>query len=226
MIISENIYFIIVFSIPAAIYLLFNRYIKFVPKTQADKSIELAECFFFSVIVFLFNSIVCGILETDLFNSLIHIDESLNYKFVVSYIVLTLISSVFILVIYYKKLRKVILEVINFFNKKNKRPIEDIRESIWEMLFEDNKKVDIFNVCVVVKKDGNIVSAGIVESFSPPQSDHRELLLMETDYIMDILKEDTYKCCEDRTFSQHLYDYVDVNLGVVYSFYSLDKYKR
>lgn len=44
MIFSENIYFLILFTLPATLNIIYNAHIRHTPVAKPDKSVELAEC--------------------------------------------------------------------------------------------------------------------------------------------------------------------------------------
>ena len=52
---SENIYFLIFFTLPAALNVIYNAHIRHVPVAKPDKSVELAECIIFCFAVFMWN---------------------------------------------------------------------------------------------------------------------------------------------------------------------------
>lgn len=55
MLFSENIYFLILFTLPAALNTIYNSHIRQVPVAKNDKSVELAECIIFCLAVFCVN---------------------------------------------------------------------------------------------------------------------------------------------------------------------------
>ena len=58
MLLSENIYFLILFTLPAAFNIIYNTYIRHVPRSYQDKSVELAECIIYCLFVFLANILI------------------------------------------------------------------------------------------------------------------------------------------------------------------------
>jgi|GEM_PF-2701940 len=237
MIFTESIYFVIIFMLPAAIHLIYHAYIRFSPRIQKDKSIELAESITFCVVVF----IVCIFLFGDSMKEfaqylLLSANEKALYNinnpefnyldFIVEYTCVTFIVSIATICAWYGPGKKFFHRLINFINKKAGRPTEEENSEIWRVLFESNKKINIFNCCLVIEKSGSLITAGFLESFQAPHLDNREFLLYNTEQTKEILKKDSLKSPEDRILYPALYEYYDVDSDILIKFYATEKLKE
>lgn len=54
--IFDNLYFLIIFTVPAAIHILYHTYIRLDARKQPDKSVEIAESVAFCAVVLFINA--------------------------------------------------------------------------------------------------------------------------------------------------------------------------
>lgn len=111
MLFSENIYFLILFTLPAALNVIYNAHIRHVPVAKPDKSIELAECIIFCFAVFMCNIVVMH-KEMTLFAEycLLQKDKiaqfcsntGFNYiNFMIKYFIVNAGTSIIVLIVWY-----------------------------------------------------------------------------------------------------------------------------
>lgn len=234
MIFTESIYFLIIFMLPAAIHLIYHTYIRFSPRIQRDKSIELAESIVFCITVFVLCILVYGNRMKEFAQYLLLSNEektiyvthnpNFNYlAFIVKYTCLTLIVSIITIIAWYGIIKRFFHFIINLFNKITKKSKELEFPDIWRNLFETNDLIKKFECCIVIEKGGNLITAGLLHSFQPPHLDNKELLLYHTEQIKEVLKKDKKKPPSDKIFYPALYEYYDVSTDTLFKFYSIDK---
>ena len=153
MVLSENIYFLLLFTLPAALNIIFNSHLRSVPQKEKDKSVELAVSIVFCLIVFFCNlmfmqedirelgqylllpveeqSEFCRISRFDYFNCL------------VKYFVVNLFSSIVVIVLWYSVGQWIFRKSKNIVNRKINRPDEMKFPDVWTNLFETKEIVDV-----------------------------------------------------------------------------------
>ncbi len=234
MVYTESIYFLIIFTLPAAIHLIYHAYVRFSPRIQKDKTIELAECIIFCISVFVISVLFFGskmkefaeylLLSSKEKETYITSNPNFNYLgFIVQYTCVTIVVSIVVIIIWYGIIKRLFHKVINIVNKVCKKANELKFQDIWRNLFETDDLIQRFKCCIVIEKSGNMVSAGLLHSYQPPHLDGKEVLLYHTEQIKEVLKEDATKPPNDRIFYPALYEYYDVNTDVLLKFYKIDK---
>ena len=234
---SENIYFLILFTLPAALNVIYNAHIRHVPVAKPDKSIELAECVIFCFTVFMCN---IGLLHKDMAlfaqYSLLQKNEiyqlcnntGFNYiNFMIKYFMVNIITSICVLVFWYTLGQWCFRKIENVINKCNSRPEELKFSDVWSNVFETAKYVNLKNDLVIcIEKSGEIITAGAVMIYSPPNQEKREFLLTDTDLIRQILEDDKTTPLEFKVFPQAMYEYYDVEQDVLIKLYDSEKYNK
>ncbi len=236
MVLSENIYFLLLFTLPAALNIIFNSHLRSVPQKENDKSAELAVSIVFCLAVFFCNLMFmqediremgqylllsaeerpgfCRASDFDYFNCLI------------KYFVINLISSIFVIVLWYSAGQWIFRKGKNRVNRRINRPDEMKFPDVWTNLFETKEIVDVENVAVRIEKDGALVSAGLIRVYPTPEIGTREIALYNTDRVKEIFKEDESKKVKDRIFPYADCEYYDFGTDTLIKFYSLDNYDK
>ncbi len=229
---SENIYFIIVFLVPASIYVLYQRYVRFVPQEYKDKSIELAECFAFAVVVFLCTAI-CYRNEISIMSQyLIYQDANLlkefDYiSFMGRYVFSTFINSV--IGLFGLFVAKCVKKWFHnkYLNPFFERPKECEFDDVWSNIFETDEFLSEQERQVIeIVKGGKVITAGIIEMYPAPNCEKKEILVHSTAHIKEILREDKDKKLEDRVFDYTRHEYYDMSNDVLIKFYTTEKYDK
>lgn len=232
---SESIYLIIIFTLPAAIHIIYNTYIRCSPRIQADKSVELAENIIFCLITFVFSILLFRnhiqefaeyiIMSNEDKTCYLIANPNFNFwKYIVNYTLITFGVSIIAIVAWYSIGKKIFRWIINLNNKIWKRPIELDFSDIWRSLFETEEFIKKFDCCIVIEKAGVMITAGMLQAYQPPHLHEKEILLYNTEKVQEILQDDKGKPPEERLFYPALYEYYDVNSDMLMKFYSLDKY--
>lgn len=237
MVFSESIYFIILFTLPAAIHIIYNLYVRNSPRIQKDKSVELAESIVFCIFVFVVTVFVSRnyigefahyIILSDA-DKVIFIENHPYFNYwgcIIKYTIITTIVSIGVIIVWYSIGKRLFQKLINFTNKKGKKPKELRFSDVWRNLFETDDILNKFECCLVIEKSGSIVTAGFLQSFQSPHIEEKEILLYNTDKVKEILDSDKVKSPDEKIFYPVLYEYYDVNADMLIKFYSLDKYDK
>ena len=237
MLFSENVYFLILFTLPAALNVIYNAHIRHVPVSKPDKSVELAECIVFCFAVFMCN-IVFMHKEMSLFArySLLQDNESLKFckqtgfnyiNFMIKYFIVNIATSIGVLIVWYTLGQLGFRTVKNKINKHKKRPSELKFSDVWSNIFETDKYINLSKDLVIrIERGGNLVTAGVVMTYSPPNQERREFLLIDTELILQIFEDDSKMPLEYRIFPQTLYEYYDIQQDVLIKLYDANKYNR
>lgn len=237
MMFSESVYFLILFTLPAALNVIYNAHIRQVPVAKSDKSVELAECIAFCFAVFMCN---IGLLhrQMSLFArysvlqpseiSKFCQDTGFDYiNFMVKYFVINIFTSIGVLIIWYTFGQWGFLKIRNKINEHNDRPRELKFFDVWSNVFETNRYINSKDEFVVrIEKGGAIVTAGAVIVYSPPNQEKREFLLVDTDLVRQIFEDDSKIPLEYRVFPMALYEYYDVQQDVLIKLYDAHKYNK
>lgn len=155
MLFTDNIYFLILFTLPAALNVIFNAHIRTVPIAKEDKSVELAECVVFCVAVFFMNIILMNddmllftqyiVLDGSELKSFLETTQFEYVYFMIKYFIVNMASSVGVIVIWYSLGQAVFRGVTNFINRLRNRPKEYKYSDVWSNVFETDKIADIDN---------------------------------------------------------------------------------
>lgn len=234
MIFTESIYFLILFTLPAALHVIYHAYIRHVPRINDDKSVELAECTIFCLCVFFINLIIMNKEMLKLAGYMLSsnkdeycITTGFNYlNFIVKYFVVNLAVSIGAICIWYALLIKIYRRIINKINHKTGNPHELPFSDVWRNIFETKEYIDTENCVIKIEKSGVLITAGILSAFSAPHLEHREMVLMNNDFVKELFEEDKEKPLEEKVFPQSICEYYDINNDLLIKFYSIDGYDK
>lgn len=237
MVFSENIYFLILFTLPAALNVIYNAHIRHVPVAKPDKSVELAECIIFCFAVFMCN-IVFMHKEMSLFArySLLQEKEILNFcqqtgfnyiNFMIKYFIVNIATSIGVLIAWYTLGQWAFRKLKNKINEYEDRPDELKFSDVWSNIFETDTYINPNEDLVVcIERGGEVVTAGVVMTYSPPNQEKREFLLIDTDLIRQIFEDEKKIPLEYRIFPMALYEYYDIQQDVLIKLYDANEYNR
>ena len=234
MVFSENIYFLILFTLPAALNVIYNAHIRHVPVAKPDKSVELAECIIFCFAVFMCN-IVFMHKEMSLFSkySLLQEKEILNFchqtgfnyiNFIIKYFIVNIATSIGVLIAWYTLGQWIFRKITNMLNTCENRPQELKFSNVWSNLFETNTYVNPKDLVVCIERGGSVITTGVLMAYSSPNQENREFLLTDTDLIRQIFEDDRNVTLENRIFPQALYEYYDTGQDILIKLYDPQKY--
>ena len=145
-----------------------------------------------------------------------------NFDFIFKYIVIV-IFSIAITEIIYICYRKLILYLINKIHKAKKETTVELKsKSVWEyitnIVVENPDKY-----CVEIIKNGNVLSRGYLDCYSPTGAKKKELTLVATNNFDDYFEADKNKESNKRLFKEIEFEYYDIDNDVLLKFYNLDK---
>ena len=234
MVFSENIYFLILFTLPAALNVIYNAHIRHVPVAKSDKSIELAECIVFCFMVFICN-IALMHKEMVLFAeySLLQENEIMQFcnetgfeyiNFMIKYFIVNIITSIVVVVAWYTLGQWIFRKITNIVNTCENRPQELKFSDVWSNLFETNTYVNPKDLVVCIERGGSVITTGVLMAYSSPNQGNREFLLTDTDLIRQIFEDDRNVPLENRIFPQALYEYYDTGQDILVKLYDPQKY--
>lgn len=234
MLFFENIYFLILFTLPAAANIIFNAKIRRVPITQRDKSVELAENVLFCMVVLGANvffmridilKFIKYLLVDESTKKIVSITEKFDFlDFMFHYFWMNLISTVLVILLWYWPGQWAWRNISNYWNKKEKRSKELKYADVWRNVFETKEFIDTESCVVKIERDGTLITAGHLVCFPSPTQDKKELALCNTESIMEIFEEDKEKDPSDRVFLCSEVEYYDIETGTSIKFYKTDKY--
>ncbi len=221
--IYENISFLIIFTVPAAIHILYHTYIRFNPRKTPDKSVELAECLLFSAVTQVFNIII---FKMNIQKYVLLFNNNYDVNFIIHFFIITFGSSILLIVLWYGILLKLFYKVINIINTIFKRPTEMTSSTVWNTIFHTKDLGDINNKMVAIYKGDQLITAGLLQLYDAPQESTHNILLYSCDHIKEILNDDKGKEITERIFECSESEYYDFDTGTLLKFYNLDKYDQ
>ena len=225
------------FTLPAELNVIYNAHIRHVPVAKSDKSVELAECIIFCFAVFMCN-IVLMHKEMSLFArySLLQENEiskfcqqtGFNYiNFMIKYFIVNIVTSIGVLIIWYTLGQWAFRKIKNKINEYEDRPDELKFSDVWSNVFETDTYINPNEDLVVcIERGGEVVTAGVVMTYSPPNQEKREFLLIDTDLVRQIFEDDRDIPLKLRIFPQTLYEYYDIQQDILIKLYDANKYNR
>lgn len=234
MVFTESMYFLILFTLPAALHIIYHAYIRHVPKINNDKSVELAECVVFCLCVFFINILIMR-------NDMLHLAEyllasdkeeycnstSFNYlQFIIKYFIVNLGVSVGVIIAWYAVLIHMYRFIVNKFNKMTGNAEEYPFCDVWRNVFETKKIVDVSNCVLKIEKSGELITAGILKTYPAPHVEHKELVLYNTDFVKELFDEDKEKEFKEKVFPESICEYYDISNDLLIGFYSLEGYDK
>lgn len=203
------------YSIPAAVHVLFNQEFRLTPKEPENQSLEVAKCLVYAGEVFIL---------TILFGKTLFAEKK-GHEFYLYYAIATLafcfLALLFNFIIYHSYLK-----IKNKIYHRWDLPEETTSQTSWATVFTKNKLLNSNNVCVAIYKNNDLITAGLVYNYPSLTHPNRDFLLYQTDHIQNILHEDELKEEKDRVFEYSNAEYYDVNNNMLIKFYSLEKYNK
>lgn len=234
MFVSESIYFLILFTLPAALNIIYNVHIRFVPIIRKDKSVEIAECIVFCMAVFFVNMLIMQkqllqlaqyLLIEDSAKAEFCISTGFDYlRFLIQYFIVNLVTSIFTIVVWYTLGQWLFRKVKNIIIKRVGRDEEKKFSDVWSTLFETNEFVDVSECVVKIEKGGELVTAGLIRVYPSPAEEKKEIALYNTDYIKELFEDDKEKEVAERIFPCSKCEYYDISNDVLLKFYEADRY--
>lgn len=231
---TESIYFLILFTLPAALHIIYHAYIRHTPKISSDKSVELAECIVFCLCVFFINILLmnkemlllAGYMVAE--NKIQYcIDNQFRYiDFIIKYFIINLFVSIGAIVVWYAALIKIYHKIVNIFNRITGKPTEYMFQDTWRNVFESKDIVDVENCILKIEKSGTLITAGLLKTYPAPHVEHKELVLYNTDFIKELFEEDRHRPLSQRIFPYSLYEYYDISNDLLIKFYSAEGYDK
>lgn len=174
------------------------------------------------IINIIFISKVCK--NTDL-KTVTQLQEKLGeIEFLIKYLGLTILVCG-ILIFLNELLKRGILYISNIIRDKNNLPTETKFTTIWDEIFE-NKAINLTDVYISIEKDGNIITQGVLKSYSPPNFKNKELKLCYTNDIKKILEENKSKNESEMLFDEISMEYFNFETGILVKFYDMSKYNN
>lgn len=236
MVFSENIYFLILFTLPAAFNVVYNAYIRSVPRSIKDKSVELAECIVFCLAVFLANVLFMK-KDISLFAQYMMIDKGevqafiekngFDYiSFMIHYFILNIFTSSGMILIWNLIVKRLYRYLCNKVNGWINRPEEAYFGDVWRSLFETNELIDAYNHAIRIEKGGVLITIGLIAMHQAPNEEEKEFVVYNTERIKEIFEEDRNKKYEDKIFKDSKYEYYNLSNDVLIKFYSLEEYDK
>lgn len=235
MLFSENMYFLILFTLPASLNIIYNAHIRHASVLKNDKSVELAECTAFCFAVFMGNILIMRN-EMKLFaqysmlagNEIQEFLISTNFdyiKFMTNYFIMNLKMSIIVLVVWYTLGQFLFREIRNILNKMRGRPKELKFSDVWTNIFETDTYVDMENCVIKIERSGKLVTAGLVSIYSAPNLKNKEFALCDTDLIRQLFEDDEALPFNLRMFRQAECEYYDIQADVLIKFYNAQRYE-
>lgn len=236
MLFSENIYFLILFTLPAALNTIYNSHIRQVPVAKNDKSVELAECIIFCLAVFCVNIFIMhedmllfsqyATLSGEKLETFVTTSHFNYIDFLIKYCVINIFSSIGIIAFWYLIGQAIFRWTQNKMNALLKRPTEYKFSDVWSNVFETSQIVDIDNCIIKIERSGNLVTAGLIKLYSAPNQPSKEFVLYNTDLIKQLFEDDSKKNLKKRMFQQTLCEYYDVQNDLLIKFYDTENYDK
>lgn len=236
MLFFDNIYFLILFTLPAAANVFFNAHVRFTPVVSKDKSVELADCVLFCFAVLFINILF---MKNDIlkFGEYVLLDEvkrdlfcknnNFDYMaFIMRYFVVNLLSTIGVLFLWHLPVQWICRKFNNVLNGLFNRDKELKYSDVWTNLFETKEIIDISQCVLKIERSGHIVTAGLIRIYPGPTAGKRELALYNTDSIKELFEEDKEKVVSEKIFPFAEVEYYDVETDTLIKFYKNDKYEE
>lgn len=226
--IFDNLYFLIIFTIPAAIHTLYHTYIRLNRRQQPDKSVEIAESVLFCAVVLLANVLL---MQSDIKKFMLYLSDKhkihFNYPmFMAKYCIMTIVVSIAVIIVWYLIGIKFYRYMINSVNRLLRRPQEAAQSDTFNAIFHSTEIIDVTNTAIAVYKNTKLITAGLLKAYDPPQEQGRKLALFNSDYVKELLYSDRAKPIDDRIFPYSVLEYYDSQTDTLIKFYDLEKYDQ
>lgn len=221
----SNIIFIILFIFPGIFIGILYK--KFVPTSKKDPEgyEKIVGAFLYSCVVLFVNIIIIKVFFKNNISDINQLGKELNnFSFFFKYTLLSIVVSSITAYFFHKWNHEILLELLNKYRQATDKPVETKFQSVWESIFESGQMND---VCIVIEKDGEIITCGFLEEYSPPQNIKKELKLKYTQWVKKQFENDKngkYKSDEEKIFTDIICEYFDYDSGILIKFYDVKKY--
>lgn len=201
-------------------------YRRFIPKS-ADNDVseynKITKAFLFSLAVVILNLVIIKYFFSININSLTQLQERiLGLTFLIKYTMLTVLSSVVIAYLWSCHVVSIIRRLFNWYRGKKNLPEETKYPAVWDEIFE-NPKIDLKNRVVMIEKDGNLISCGFLESFSPANKENKDIALTYSNYIKEYIEKDKELAPGEKILEIVAYEYYDFSTGNLIKIYDSEK---
>ena len=211
----ESIYFLIMFTIPAAINIVYNAHVARVNRLSTESTTLMAENVAFCTAVFFINYLLLRE-QITLFVAYMTLSDPLTVNIVVSVICASIWTSFG---------RKLLNDIKNKYNDKVGRDREALSDSMWETVFESKAFVDTDNCVLCIIKNGQLITAGEIRVYPHPKEEKKSFLLYNTDGVKEALEDDRDRALEDKIFPYADYEYYDLEKDLLFKFYNDSKFR-
>lgn len=233
----ESIYFLIMFTIPAAINIVLNVYVARVNRLSKDSTTLLAENVVFCTCVFGVNCLVMrgqiimfahyAILQDANAQIAYLLETGFNpLLFGVKYFIANCLAAVICFAVWNFLGKFILTGMKNGWNGLLGRDQEASVDSIWEMLFEIKDYIDVDKCIIRIEKAGQLITAGEIAAYSQPQDDQKSFLLRSTDAVKEAFCDDQQRPPEEKLFYYADYEYYDIEKDLLLKFYDGEKYRN
>lgn len=235
MLFSENLYFLILFTLPAAVNTIYNAHIRNVPRWKDNKSVELAENIIFCLAVFILNVLIMKqrillfiqYLSNDKKGANLQALVDFNYiDFAIRYSIVNLITSIVVIVVWNLIVEKIFRLTKNKINDKLQRPKELKFGDVWSNIFETKEIIKIDNCIIRIEKSGKLVTAGIICTYSSPNNKNKEFAVHSTELVKQIFEDDEKVEYDLRMLKSSICEYYDIQNDILIKFYDSEAYDR
>lgn len=219
----ETILVAVIFSIPGIISnrILFRVFPKSIgERTEYEKTIT---AIIDSIFVLILNIVVLNLFLNKDIKTFENLLTRLSYmSFFIKYSVLTLFNCFILSAIKRFLYNPLVLKVINLY-KNNKGGIqENIWPSAWEYIFE-NPEISKKDMYITIEKNGEVITAGLVDVYPPPNQKNRDILLRDTQGFKLYLDNDKNIPEDKRLLDIIKYEYYDFNNDLLIKIYDNTK---
>lgn len=228
----ESIYFLIMFTIPAAINIVYNAHVARVNRLSTESTTLMAENVAFCTAVFFINYLLLRE-QITLFVAYMTLSDPLEraalefdpVMFGLLYLTVNIVVSVMCASIWTSFGRKLLNDIKNKYNDKVGRDREALSDSMWETVFESKAFVDTDNCVLCIIKNGQLITAGEIRVYPHPKEEKKSFLLYNTDGVKEALEDDRDRALEDKIFPYADYEYYDLEKDLLFKFYNDSKFR-
>jgi len=222
----EQIITLILFLFPGVfISLLYKKYLPISKEELSDyENIAIAFLYSFSVLIINF-VIIKKVFNRDISTLSELMSNFARITFLLKYVSLTILTGSIFAILWHCIARRVLLCISNLIRHKRGLAKQTKFPSVWSEIFEnpDNSMDDAY---IAIEKDGEIITQGLIEIYSPSNSETKEVKLICTDTFKLYLKNDESLPDDQKIFDDIMYEYYNFDTGVLIKFYNNEKLKK
>lgn len=218
----DQIVFIVVFIFPGILINIVRERIGKVSDEETTAYEELTIALFFSLIILILSTWMSKyFLNTELTNLESLKTQFTEFSFLFRYIVLTLVVTALVFCIHLPIEEKILQRIVNYLRGKRKLSEETNFKTEWSEVFE-NPDFDLSNTYISVERDGQLITCGLLKSYSNPKERNKGLILIATNTIKEFLEYD--KDNPDERFLDVIdQEYFDISTGTLFKFHNKEK---